>query len=127
MIDEIGRLKDMVSTGSGEETVSSTNLPNDTAENTIITITTGARQIIDSVWLDFVNLVQDVTIKIYHKVDGTNFRQYDEFSWSTSEEDGVLLRDITINNDWKLTVTSTVAQGGIKAIPYNYIITPMEV
>lgn len=111
---------------AGSETISSTNLPNDVAENTIIEISTGLRQTLDSVWLDFVNLVQDVTIKVYHKIDGINYRLYDTYSWSTVEDDGILIRDITINNDWKLTVTSTVAQGGIKAIPYNIIITPME-
>ncbi len=108
------------------ETTGSYNLPNDTAENTAIEITTTDRRRLDSVWLDFVNLVQDVTIKVYHKIDGSTYRQYDEFSWGTAEEDGILINDITINNDWKLTVTSTVAQGGIMAIPYNIIYSPME-
>ena len=111
---------------AGTETISSYNLPNDTAENTAITVTTAKRLRLDSIWLDLVNLVQDVTIKVYHKIDGTNYRQYDEFSWATAEEDGVLLKDITINGDWKLTITSPVAQGAIKAIPYNVIKTTME-
>jgi stress response protein SCP2 len=126
MIDEIGRLDAIIANQAGEETISSYNLPNDVAENTAITVTTTKRLKLDSIWLDFVNLVQDVTIKVYHKIDGTNYRQYDEFSWTTSEEDGILLRDITINGDWKLTVTSAVAQGAIKAIPYNVIKTTME-
>ena len=117
---------DILANQSGTETISSTDLPNDTAENTIIEVTTTKRLRLDSVWLDFVNLVQNVTIKVYHKIDGTNYRQYDEFSWSTSEEDGILLKDITINGDWKLTVTSSVAQGAVKAIPYNVIKTTME-
>ena len=111
---------------SSTETISSTDLPNDTTENNIIEVTTTKRMRLDSVWLDFVNLVQDVTIKVYHKIDGTNYRQYDSFSWSTSEEDGIFLHDITINGNWKLTVTSSVAQGEIKAIPYNVIKTTME-
>ena len=111
---------------AGEETISSYNLPNDVAENTAIEVTTTKRLRLDSIWLDFVNLVQNVTIKVYHKIDGSTYRQYDEFSWATTEEDGVLLRDVTINGDWKLTITSTVAQGAIKAIPYNVIKTTME-
>ena len=111
---------------AGEEDTGSYNLPNDTAENTVIEITNSKRLKLDSVWLDFNTLVQDVTIKVYHKIDGTNYRQYDEFSWATAEEDGVLLSDITINNDWKLTITSPVAQGSIVAIPYNVIKTTME-
>ena len=119
-------VSDILSNQSGSETVSSYNLPNDTAENTLLEITNTKRLKLDSVWLDFVNLVQDVTIKVYHKIDATTYRQYDTFSWGTSEEDGILLRDVTINNDWKITITSTVAQGAIKAIPYNVIKTTME-
>lgn len=111
---------------AGQETISSYDLPDDTAENTVITVTTTKRLKLDSIWLDFVNLVQDVTIKVYHKIDSINYRQYDEFSYAVPEEDGVLLKDVTINHDWKLTVTSTVAQGTIKAIPYNIIKTTME-
>lgn len=119
-------VSDILTNQSGSETVSSYNLPNDTAENTILEITNTKRLKLDSVWLDFVNLVQDVTIKVYHKIDATTYRQYDTFSWGTSEEDGILLRDVTINNDWKITITSTIAQGAIKAIPYNVIKTTME-
>ena len=119
-------VSDILSNQSGSETVSSYNLPNDTAENTLLEITNTKRLKLDSVWLDFVNLVQDVTIKVYHKIDATTYRQYDTFSWGTSEEDGILLRDVTINNDWKITITSTIAQGDIKAIPYNVISTTME-
>lgn len=116
----------ILSNQAGDETVSSYNLPNDTAENTLLEITNTKRLKIDSVWLDFVNLAQAVTIKVYHKIDATNYRQYDTFSWGTTEEDGVLISGITINNDWKITITSTIAQGEIKAIPYNIIKTTME-
>ena len=111
---------------SGAETISSYNLPNDLVENTAIEIITGTRQRLDSVWLDFVNLVQNVTIKVYHKIDGINYRQYDTYYWTTVDEKGVLITDVTINNDWKLTITSAVVQGGVKAIPYNIIKTVME-
>lgn len=120
------KLRSIIANQAGEETTGSYNLPNDTAENTVIEITNTKRLKLDSIWLDFNTLVQNVTIKVYHKIDGTNYRQYDEFSWATTEEDGIFLSDITINNDWKLTITSTVAQGSIVAIPYNVIKTTME-
>lgn len=117
---------DILANQAGDESIDSYNLPNDTAENTAIEITNTKRLKLESVWLDLNTLVQDVTIKIYHKIDGTNYRQYDELSWATTDEDGVLLSGITINSDWKLTITSPVAQGGTKAIPYNVIKTTME-
>ena len=73
MIDKIGKIDKLVVNLAGSELISSENLPNDTAENTIIKITTTSRQRLDSIWLDFVNLVQDVTIKVYHKIDETNY------------------------------------------------------
>lgn len=118
--------EDIIANQAGEENTGSYNLSNDTAENTAIEITNTKRLKLESVWLDLNTLVQDVTIKVYHKIDGTNYRQYDELSWATTDEDGVLISGITINNDWKLTITSPVAQGGIKAIPYNVIKTTME-
>ena len=111
---------------SGTETISSYDLPDDLVENTAIEIVTGSRQKLESIWLDFVNLVQNVTIKVYHQIDGTNYRQYDTYYWVTTDEDGVLIKNLTINNDWKLTITNAVAQGAIKAIPYNIIKTQME-
>ena len=116
----------IIANQAGAETISSYNLPNDVVENTLLEIVNTKRLRLDAVWLDMVNLVQDVTIKVYHKIDGTNYRQYDVFTWGTSEENGVLLSPVTINGDWKITVTSTVAQGAIKAIPYNIIKTTME-
>lgn len=116
----------IIANQAGTEANGSYNLPNDVAEHTVVTVSNTKRLKLDAVWLDFVNLVQDVTIKVYHKIDGTNYRQYDEFSWSATEEDGILLRDITIINDWKVSVTSTVAQGGVKLIRYHIIKTTME-
>lgn len=120
-------IETLLSKSEGEETVSSYDLPNDTAENTLLEITNTKRLKINSLWMDFVNLVNAVTIKVYHKIDGTNYRQYDTFSWGATEEDGVLIKDIVINSDWKITITSGTAQGEIKAIPYNIIKTVMEV
>jgi len=111
---------------AGAETTGSYNLPNDTAENTVIEVTTTKRRRLESVWLDLTNLAQDITIKVYHKIDGATYRQYNEYAWATTDEDGFQLSSLAINNDWKLTITSPVAQGAIKAIPYNIIYTPME-
>lgn len=116
----------IITTLGGAETTGSYDLPNDTAENTLLEITGTDRLRLDAIWLDFNTLIQNVTIKVYHKIDGTTYRQYDEFSWFTSDEDGTFIAGVTINNDWKITVTSAVAQGAIKAIPYNIIKTTME-
>lgn len=108
------------------ETVSSYNLPDNTVENTLLEIDDSNLQRLDAVWLDFVAMSENVTIKVYTKIDDINYRQYDSFSWTTSDENGVLLSPVAINGNWKITITSATAQGSIKTIPYTVIKTAME-
>lgn len=100
--------------------------PSGVAEGTVKEITGTTRNNIRSVWIDLVNLTQDATIKVYHKIDGTTYRQYSSHLWSTSDGDGVMLEGITVNNDWKVTITSSIAEGVSRNIPYNIVYEPLE-
>ena len=94
------------------------------SETTLKEITTTSRMEIKSIWLDLVNLTANATIKLYHKIDGTNYRVFETDSWATSDDDGVLIRGFTINNDFKITITGGESAG--VDIPYNIIYQTME-
>ena len=95
------------------------------AETTLKEITTTSRIDIYSIWLDLVNIVTaGATIKLYHKIDGTNYRVFNIDPWALSDDDGVLIRGFTINNDFKLTITGGEAAG--VDIMYNIIYKEME-
>lgn len=80
---------------------------------------------IKSIWLDLTLLVTaGATIKMYHKIDGTNYRVFETDSWALSDDDGVLINGFVINNDFKITLTGGEAAG--VNIPYNIVYQTME-
>jgi hypothetical protein len=89
------------------------------AEQDAIELAITARVVIGAIWLDFVNVTQDVTIKVYHKIDGTNYRQFQESSWvDASDDDGVLIVGRTVYRDVKVSLTCGGGGGGSVNIPY---------
>lgn len=89
-------------------------------EQTVVELTPTNRIMITGVWIDLVNMTQDGTIKLYYKVDGSTYRQYNEISFTVaSDPDGVLIpAPSTIDADWKLTYTEGADEGAARAIPY---------
>lgn len=68
--------------------------------------------------LDLVNAAQGKTIRVYEKVDGTNYRSVDpEKVWTTSDEDGVRI-EFMAQHDYKITLQNTVAEG--INVPYRH-------
>lgn len=95
------------------------------AETTLKEITSTTRTEIKSIWLDFTLLVTEAaTIKIYHKIDGTNYKLFEADAWALTDNDGVLIDGFIINNDFKITLTGGEAAGVV--IPYNIIYQEME-
>lgn len=95
-------------------------------ETTIKEIVTALRTEIKSIWLDLTNLTANATIKLYHKIDGTNYKVFETNSWLFASDDkGVLIEGFSINNDFKITITGT--EGAGVSIPYNIIYEVKEV
>ena len=95
------------------------------AETTLKEIVTATRVKIESIWLDLTLLVTaDAIIKLYHKIDGTNYKVFETDAWALTDDDGVLITGFTINNDFKITITGGEAAG--VSIPYNIIYQVME-
>jgi len=110
----------------GNTIASSYNLPNDTVENTAITLTITTRRYVDNIYLDLVNLTQNCTIRIKNEIDGANARTVDTITWTTADDDGVIIAGFATDTDTTVTIQSAVAQGAIKAIPYRIIWRQME-
>ncbi len=94
-------------------------------ETTLKEIVTTTRIEIKSIWIDLNNLTANATIKLYHKVDGTNYRVFETLTWAFATDDkGVLITGFSINNDWKISITGT--EGVAKDVPYAIIYQVME-
>lgn len=86
-------------------------LPNNTTETDVFEVTgiTKPTQVIAT--LDLVNATTNKTIKVYEKIDGTNYRSINaEENWTTADEDGVRI-EFTAQADYKVTVTNGSAEG----------------
>jgi len=96
-------------------------------EQTILEQTISTRRRIDSIWLDAVNMTQNGTIIFYHKIDASNYREFDrhEFTVAT-DSDGILIDGFTVNNDWKMSWTEGADEGAARNLPYNVIWQELE-
>jgi hypothetical protein len=91
------------------------------AEQDAITLTIAARSTIGSIWLDMTNVTQDTTIKVYHKIDGTNYRQFQTNPWITTDAVGVMIEGFTAYRDVKVTLTRGAAGAGSVNVPYAVV------
>jgi len=93
----------------------------------VFTISTIYRMKIHAIWLDFVNLTQDMNMRLSYTIDGTNARIFWADTWLVAENDGVLV-DVprAIANDLLLELQSAVVEGLARDIPYAIITETME-
>lgn len=101
-------------------TQSSYSLPAGVAEQTAITLTPSQNILVKGVWLDLVNLTQDITIRVKYQIDGTNARTFQSNLWTTGMEDGVLIEgELPIDDTLTVTLQSSVTEGVSRNIPYE--------
>jgi len=91
------------------------------AEQDMISVSITARAKIGSIHIDMVNVTQDTTIKVYHKIDGANFREISSHSWVTTDADGVLLEGFTAYRDIKVSLTCGGGGAGAVNVPYAIV------
>lgn len=78
----------------------------------------------DGILFDMNNLTQTTTIRVYAKVDGTNYRLMHsavfptDFSANTKSVWVALFQTAQM---WKVTFQSSVAEGAARNVPYRYI------
>ncbi|GAI32622.1 unnamed protein product [marine sediment metagenome] len=68
-----------------------------------------------------VNVTQDTTIKIKHKIDGANYRTFETNAWVTTDEDGVLVTGFTAYRDVQITLQCGGGGAGSVDVPYAVV------
>ena len=91
-------------------------------EQTVFTTAAGRPWKIDTIWLDLSNLTQNNDIRLYHEIDGVNWRVFETFNWTVGMDPGVYFRNvaITVGRDLRVTVQETADEGADRNIPYWY-------
>jgi hypothetical protein len=120
-----GTVVNNYSLGGAVSTEGSYNLPNDVAENTAFTVPAGSpdsREV--SLQLDLTNLVQNADIRIRYDMhgDGAPFPIMETFNWTVGMDPIVYFRALSGQRAFQVTVQSIIAQGGIVAIDYEYVV-----
>lgn len=134
MIDLIGRIAGIITTLAGVDAVTSglispmtettgTFAHDETsaAEQTVFTLTIAARAVIGGIWLDMSNVTQNTDVAVYHQIDGTNYRQFQENSWLTTDDDGVLINGFTAYRNVRVTLECGGGGGGSVDVPYAVV------
>ncbi len=91
------------------------------AEQDMVSVSIATRTKIGGIHIDMVNVTQDTTIKVYHKIDGANFREISSHSWVTTDADGVLLEGFTAYRDIKISLTCGGGGAGAVNVPYAIV------
>ena len=76
------------------------------------------------VLLDMNALTQNITIRNYIKIDGTNYRLISSAVFPTdfpTNAKGVPIDLYPMSVDWKITLQSAVTEGVARDVPYRYV------
>jgi len=98
-------------------------LTSDVTEHTIVELTPTAITRIYNFWLDLHTLTQNCTLRVYSKIDGTNYREMLSMRLAdlpAEYAEGLVLKEQMIDTAWKLTIQSSIAEGASRSIPYRY-------
>jgi hypothetical protein len=96
---------------------------NDTSEQTVVELTPSVVTKLHNLYLDVNALTQAFTIKVYSKVDGTNYREIKSMrleNATAADGPAFCLKEQMVNTAWKITLTSLVAEGASRGVPYRY-------
>lgn len=81
------------------------------------------------VLLDFNALTQNITIRVYIEIDGTNERLISSAVFPTdfpTNAMGVPVELWPMSVDWKITLQSAVTEGVARDVPYRYVRRSLE-
>jgi hypothetical protein len=77
--------------------------------------------------IDLNAMTQNGTIRLYRKVDGTNYRIWIEEPFNVGGSEKAFSREgVTINQHFKVTYEESADEGADRSIPYNVIIQAQE-
>lgn len=97
-------------------------------EQDVVVIATTTRKIVLGIWLDLFNMTQNGTIKLYYKIDGSNYREFNssDFTIATDSKGVYVNLNMGITYDLKVTYNEAVDEGDDRSIPYSIVYEEKE-
>jgi hypothetical protein len=80
----------------------------------------GFIRVVNGIWLDLVNMTQNGTIRLYYKIDGTNYRLVTAQTFTVATDpDGVYINvNMGVRQHYKITYEEGADEGADRNIPY---------
>lgn len=103
-------------------------LANSVAEQTLLEFNVETTNIteVNQLYLDLDALTKNCTLKVYFKIDGSNYRESTAMrltNLGSADQLALVLSELKLACDMKITITSIELEGATRAIPYVYILT----
>ena len=98
-------------------------------EQTVAELTPTKRIKLTGIWLDLENMMQNGTIKLYYKIDGSTYRNFASRAFTVASDPEGMYIDIPagINAAFKVTYTEGSDETAARDIPYQIIYDKREV
>lgn len=91
------------------------------AEQELDAFAISGRTKVNSIWIDMVNVTENVDIRLYHEIDGTTERLFQENAWVVADDDGVLIDGFTVSGDFRIVLICGGGGAGNVDIPYTVV------
>jgi len=117
----------LTTTANLADTRATYSLSSSVAEQTMLTFTPSNSEynVHYGAWLDLSNLTQNMTIRIKHRIDGTNYRTFETINWSAGDDDGILLTgEYASEQPIQVSLQSEVLEGASRDVPYQIFYYP---
>ena len=91
-------------------------------EQVVLSITFTEWTFLSAIWLDMINATQDITIRSKYKIDGANYRTFDNGLWTFGVSDvGQYAGGGIFKHDFQMTMQCGGAGVGVISIPYSMV------
>ncbi len=116
---------------SGEETVATHAHADNLNWQTVFTLATATRRKVHSIWLNFVNLTQNMSYRLSYDFGGLGayvvFDSNAAAPWTPADDDGVIIEcNFVLGHNLRLELQSAVLEGAARDIPYELYPEAME-
>lgn len=71
--------------------------------------------------IDMTNCTSQKTIRVYSRVDGTNYRLAETMIWRVGDNPAVRINEFSTARQWLVTVQTTATEAAPRNIPYEYV------
>ena len=84
-----------------------------TDEQIVVTLAPSGTVVVQSIWLDMSKLSKATVVRLKHKIDSSNYREFQDVTWGPNRPSGMLFSGaLAVDDAVMITLQSLEAEGG---------------